>query len=346
MIRRSVVACVVAATAVVGGCRSAEAPSDVDDAGPTTSVAPAATPGTDPPTPTTESTTPSCSDAAPGLHEISLEAGGATHPVRIVVPGALGGGRLPVVIGFHGLGSNGAELARISGHERLADDVGLIAVHPTGVPDGDDSRAGWQLDRSPDDSHDDLAFAAALIDELVAEWCADPSRVYVTGLSNGGFFTARLVCDLSEQIAAAVSVAGMFRADGCAPARAVPYLAFHGTADEFIPFDGNGESVLLGDQPSVMPPEFFATDMPSTFRSFASGAGCDPTSVDSVLDVQAGDTMIRHAYPGCAGGVAMAFIEVVDGRHTWPGAQGVTPTALDATIDGWAFMNRFTLTAA
>ena len=166
-------------------------------------------------------------------------------------------------------------------------------------------------------------------------------------MSNGGFFTARLVCELSDRIAAAISVAGLFHPDTCAPGRVVPYLAFHGTADEFVPFDGDGESLLRLDGTSL-PDEFFTTDIPSAFGRFAAGAGCDATPVDTVLEAVPGTdggTMIRHSYGGCDGAVPMAFVEVVGGGHTWPRSDGVPPSALDATLDGWAFLSAFTLPA-
>ncbi len=296
------------------------------------------------PTAPPASVDPGCSAGAPGLHEVIVEGGGAAHAVRVVVPTGSTGSRAPVVIGFHGLGATGPDQARLSGYEALAEREGFIAVHPTSVVDGSDGGIAWQL-APGGDGRDDVAFTVALIDELVAGWCADPDRVFVTGMSNGGFFVARLVCELSDRIAAAVSVAGMFRPDGCAPARVVPYLAFHGTADEFVPFDGDGESLLLGAGGSL-PAELFTTDMPVTFAEFAAGAGCDPAPIDTVVDplVDGGrGTMVRHTYSGCDGGMPMAFVEVVGGGHTWPGAGGVAAGALDATVDGWAFMRAFAL---
>ena len=121
----------------------------------------------------------------------------------------------------------------------------------------------------------------------------------------------------------------------------MPFLAFHGTADEFVPFDGDGESVLRLEGTSL-PDEFFTTDMPSAFARFAAGAGCDAAPVDTVLE-GGGGTMIRHHFGGCDGAVPMTFVEVVGGGHTWPGAEGVPPSALDATLDGWAFLSAFTL---
>ena len=146
------------------------------------------------------------------------------------------------MLNWHGLGSNGPEQAAFTGYEALAASEGFIVVHPTGVPSPDTDANSWELVDGQDLARDDIAFANALIDTLIDEWCADPSRIYSTGMSNGGYFTARLVCEVADRIAAASSVAGTFHPDGCSPARPVPYLAFHGTEDLVVPFDGSGES--------------------------------------------------------------------------------------------------------
>ena len=114
-----------------------------------------------------------------------------------------------------------------SDYEAVAEEQGFIVVHPTGVADEPGGPNSWQLFHSEGDTRDDLAFAGALIDELVANWCADPTRVYSTGMSNGGFFTAHLICEMADRIAAAVSVAGTYHPPGCVPSRDVPYMAIH-----------------------------------------------------------------------------------------------------------------------
>lgn len=279
-----------------------------------------------------------CRSVRAGLHEIVLTAGGADHPVRILVPGSFDGEPLPVVIDWHGLGADGDAQASLSGYEALAEREGFVSVHPTGVGDETDARSSWQLRTTDDEApRDDLAFAGALIDELVAGWCADASRVYSTGMSNGGFFTARLICELGDRLAAAVSVAGLWHPDSCPPDISVPYLAFHGTADQFVPFDGSGDSVLVGGDGPPLPAEFFTSVIPDEFAEFAAASGCAAATVDTAL----APDMVRHDYTECRDGAELAFVEVVGGGHTWPGADGVPPSALDATVDGWAFMSRF-----
>lgn len=326
--RRLCVRAVLVATAMaaLGACASAEDPILV--------VPTSTTPGVVTGGPSQEPD-PACFAVPVGVQTLTLFGGGVDHVVRIQVPDSFTGARTPTVIDFHGLGSNGDEQATLSGFGELGQQEGFIVVHPTGVPNAGDGRAAWQLATSPfDDTHDDVEFVSTLIDELIAGWCADESRIYVTGMSNGGFFAARLTCRLADRIAAAVTVGGINRPDDCTPARLVPISAFHGTADTFVPFNGNGQSELVGS--GDLPTELFTSDIPGEVAEFAAAAGCLPEPVDTPF----GTTVVRHAYEGCDNGSAFALIELIGGGHVWPRPPD---WPLDATADGWSFMSQFSL---
>jgi len=301
-------------------------------------------PGTTTVVPTT--TAPMCGDLNLGATEFTLSAGGADHPARVFVPSTFSGVALPLVVNWHGLGGNGPQQAAVTLYEELAEAEGFIAVHPTGVPSVGDSRNSWQLAPSFGE-RDDLAFANELLDHLISDWCVDADRIYSTGISNGGFFTARLVCEMADRLAAASSVAGLYHVAGCAPSRPVPYLAYHGTDDEVVPFDGDGESVLRGADGSLGLRVFFEQVMPEEFAEFAGDAGCDP-----VPSASAFDDVIRYDYAGCTDDTPMSFFEISGGGHTWPNwpiaaavesTLGYTTTAVDATVDSWEFFEQHTL---
>ncbi len=282
---------------------------------------------------------PGCGSLEPGVTSLTMTSGGADHRVRIFVPSDPSDEPLPVVVNWHGLGSTGEQQAIYSGYEVEAETGGFIVVHPTGVPAPGDGRNSWELVDTQDPTRDDMAFAADLFDMLVADWCADQERIFSTGMSNGGFFTARLVCEMPERLAGAISVAGVFHPPGCEPAEEVPFLAFHGTADAVVPFDGDGQSVLAEPGDSTTS-EFFSQVMPEEFAEFAADAEC---GAPVITEVSA--EVVRYDYPDC--GVPMAFFEIVDGGHTWPGspiaaataALGFTTDDVSATVDGWAFFD-------
>ncbi len=362
------------AVLLTAGCRDGAAPTDAggDDTATAVAPSPASTPaatgtGSVPGTGVADTVLPSptisaspgtdlagnggaggCGPAPlmPGVSQITVTGGGADHPVRVFVPSSFDGMPMPAVLNWHGLGSNGDDQAAYSGYEELAEEQGFLVVHPTGVAAAG-GPTSWQLAPDAGVGRDDVAFAATLIDELVADWCAEPKRIYSTGMSNGGYFTTRLLCELSDRVAAGVSVAGLFHPDGCAPTRPVPLLAFHGTDDDVVPYEG-GDSVLLGDD--AVPPALaalFAQSIRVEYEEFVAANGCTLTAADTFIDSE----IVIHTYEECDGGFAMALFEVTDGGHTWPGSPlrdvtdglGYTTGRVEATRDGWVYMREFSL---
>ena len=118
------------------------------------------------------------------MSELVLDAGGAEHDVRVYVPTTYDGrSELPLVLNFHGFGSNGQQQAAVTGYEDLAEEEGFIVAHPTAVPASTDERGrnSWELADIDDPAKDDLAFANELLDLLIEEYCVDETRVYATG---------------------------------------------------------------------------------------------------------------------------------------------------------------------
>lgn len=313
-----------------------------------------------------------CPGVPAGVSRFELEVAGNSYSIRVLTPTARDNldGPLPVVMNWHGLGSNGFQQAQLTGYEFLAEQEGFLVAHPTGlraagvtasgieVPDAQQGRRSWELAQLDAPGRDDVAMTSLLIDHLVADFCGDETRVYATGMSNGGFFTSLLVCELADRLAAAVSVAGLSHPDSCAPDRPVPFMAFHGTADRVVPYEG-GESTLLEDSgtadgdaaDAAVPAElqaFFEQSMPDEFDQFAASFGCDPEPVAEPIS----DDVTAFRYEGCSDDVPLVFHRIDGGGHTWPGAPlgllltrplGETTFDVSATIDGWEFMRRFSL---
>ncbi|MEM9468302.1 MAG: PHB depolymerase family esterase [Actinomycetota bacterium] len=327
-----------------------EAPSTTEPTTTTTSEPPASTSSTS--TTTTTAVEPDCDAVSPGLTTSTVASGGNDYELRLFVPETIGDGPAPLVLNWHGLGSNGEQQAGFSLHEGLAAVEGYIVASPTAFPDPTDveERNSWELPQFDVAGRDDVAFAEDLIDLLVGQYCADPARVYSTGMSNGGLFTSVLVCELNDRIAAAVSVAGVTRADPCAFERGVPFLAIHGTEDDIVPYAGEADrSPLLTPTAPLGSREFLSQVMPDEFGEIAADMGCDPTPVFSefAADIRA------HEYQNCPDGVPVVFYEAIDAGHTWPGSPfadiledrglGATTPNYDATADGWAFMSQYSL---
>lgn len=272
-----------------------------------------------------------------GLQSEALESGGVEYRYQWTLPSTYDGTPLAVVLDFHPIGFSGPVQAQISGMAELAESEGFLAVQPTGPPGNGDDRNVWELSQFDEPDRDDVAFVSDLLDRLGSNVCIDRDRIFAIGMSSGSLFTSNLVCRFSEHLAAAVSVAGVTHDDGCEPSQAVPYLAFHGTADTTIPFDGSGQSTLDGAEAAG---DFFTQVMPDEFAEFAADFGCtDP------IDTPVTEKVSVRTWPGCV--VELAFYTVVDGGHTWPNSELFlsidpenTTTELDATAIAWEFFQR------
>jgi polyhydroxybutyrate depolymerase len=233
--------------------------------------------------------------------------------------------RHPVVIDIHGGGGN-AKSARLQTCpdrnpgspaclDRVADCEGFIVVYPDGTPESllaKNSRsfnAGGGADgyvcmsgHACAANLDDVRFFSDLLDSLERNYRVDPDRIYVTGLSNGAAMSHRLACELSDRIAAIASIAGgnqFSTTRQCLPARSVPVLEIHGTADRCFPYNGGYESC------TSLQPYGFRISVPDTVAGWVSRNGCRSTPVvEDWPDGDPGDgtTVTRMSYPDCSNG--------------------------------------------
>jgi polyhydroxybutyrate depolymerase len=274
-----------------------------------------------------------CGTAAPALgsgsSEHTLISGAVERIYRVYVPSAYDGSSpVPLVLSLHGMNSNAVEQERYSGWDSAAERENFIAVYPQGTGNLTHWVAFETGLRSLNvDGVDDVQFIRDLLAELNRNFCLDPARLYVSGISNGGAMTYRLACALSDQIAAVAMVApGITRGNTCAPPRALPLLEFHGTEDSFVPYAGS---------------EIFVPVQQWT-EQWASHNGCDarpetlPTS---------GEVNGVH-YDHCDESADVFFYTITGGGHTWPGAGstarldarlGHNTEDIDATETMWQF---------
>ena len=239
---------------------------------------------------------------------------------------------LPLVIVLHGGRGNGKQTERFVRFDEVAAREQFVVAYPDGVGhQWNDGRAEIAT------GADDVAFIAALIDELAIVHHIDRHRVYVTGISNGGMMAYRLACDLADRIVAIAPVAGNVPAvPPCQPTGAISVLAINGTADPLVPYDGGQvmktRGAVLAAQVSV--------------AAFAARAGCTSPTTQDEPDVDPADgSRTRRTRYACPGTIGVELLTIVGGGHTWPGAAQYLPRALigpvsrdfDATERIWQF---------
>ncbi len=259
----------------------------------------------------------------------TISFGGRERKALVHVPPAYDpSARTPLVLDIHGYTSNATEQEALSGMNAKADAKGFLAIYPEGL---DSSwNAGACCGRSAADAIDDVGFLTALLDRAEAELCVDARRVFATGMSNGGFLSHRLGCELAGRIAAVAPVAGVNGMPSCKPVRPMPVFHTHGTADTLVPYLG---SPALGFIP-----------VRRSFEEWAARNGC---TGDPVETYQNGEASCL-TYATCAGGAEVTLCTVLGGGHTWPGgmpvpALGFTSRAMSATDMMWDFFERHPL---
>ncbi len=233
--------------------------------------------------------------------EVDLDFDGVSRRYELHVPPAYDGSTpLPLALNFHGLTSNPTQQREFSQMDVTADSRGFVVAYPEGL---DVSwNAGACCGRSAENGVDDVGFARAVINDIAERGCIDRSRVYATGMSNGGFLSHRLACEASDLIAAIGPVAGVLGIDSsaCTPDRPVPVVHFHGTTDTLVPYDGrvNGfESVA------------------DTIAGWVERNGC--TEAPEVV-LRTGSVTCETT-GGCDGDASVTLCTIAGGGHCWPG---------------------------
>ena len=235
----------------------------------------------------------------------------------------------PLVISMHGAGLWGASQRDISRWNELADAKSFIVVYPSGV--GGKGVRIWRAEPG-EDLTKDVRFISELIDTLQKSYNIDSTRIYANGLSNGGGMSFALSCALSNRVAAVgmVAAAQTLPWRWCADQRPIPMIAFHGTADLHVPYNGG---------PSWISPRPFP-NVPRWTANWARRNRCDSTPVDSAV----ARDVIRHTYGECASGASVVLYTIRGGGHTWPGGMqlpewfvGRTTQSIDATRLMWEF---------
>ncbi len=266
---------------------------------------------------------------------------------------------LPVVFDLHGYLEPDTLQDTVSGLSTFGKAHGFVTVTPQ--IDGE-KVPHWNA--SPDSA--DVAYLGSLFSHVENTVCVDEARVFLTGYSNGAWMASRLACAYSARIAAVAPVAGLQDYPDCGPARPVPVVTFHGTADPFVAFNGgSGANAATlppiegsgGNAEQTQPAGSAMTGfigplpqpIPAQVAGWARRNGCgrSPNRRNIGADV----TLL--SYP-CLSDASVNFYEVSGGGHTWPGSPtlvsaetlvGRTTMTISATQIIWQFFQNHPLPA-
>ena len=153
-----------------------------------------------------------------------------------------------------------------------------------------------------------------MIEHLQTKYRADPARILVTGISNGGLMSFRLACNLPDKIKAIAPVtASIPKAleTRCNQPAKVGLLLINGTDDPLVPY-GGGQIRVVGRARG----EILSTD--ETIALWLTKSNCqDQAAVASLPDhtPDDGTTVTVVTYPVCN----VELYRIDGGGHAWPG---------------------------
>ena len=183
-------------------------------------------------------------EAAEYQARVYTNAAGATLPYRLLIPeGYRPGRKYPLVVFLHGAGERGADnRAQLVHGAPLFLKPEVLAKFPCFVvaPQCPEGKRWVEVDWSaeigvqPRQPSDPLGLVVELLRKIPREFAIDTRRVYVTGLSMGGFGTWDLITRYPGRFAAAVPICGGGDTQVAAQAAKTPVWAFHSSDDPVV----------------------------------------------------------------------------------------------------------------
>jgi polyhydroxybutyrate depolymerase len=288
----------------------------------------------------------------------TLQHDGRARSYTLYIPPAYTGSEAwPLVFNLHGASGNASWQMSNAGMNAVANTGNFLVAYPNATVAPGYGYSLWNDGSLFPNGPDDVEFISTIIDELATSYHIDSSRVYATGLSNGGAMSYYLASQLPNRLAAIAAVGAPRPANPTAP-RPLPVLHVHGTADSFVPIAGGFMNIPLPGG------EYFSTfrvpaidDVIDDWRE-SNGSVGEPV-ITQLPDLNTQDsstvTLVRYEdgerYLTVAGDERSAevlYYLIEGGGHTWPGGGmsalfGPTNRDINAGAEIWNFFSRHEL---
>lgn len=149
-------------------------------------------------------------------------------------PGADAAKPIGAIVYFHGYGSRATATMRFKSLMMTAKELGVALIAPDGP------KKSWSFPNAPWDRRDELAFMNRVLDDALARFPIDPTRLMSSGFSIGGSMSWYMACYVGERFAGHTPIAGTFwRPHPEACPGPDPFISHvHGTADKTFPLTG------------------------------------------------------------------------------------------------------------
>jgi polyhydroxybutyrate depolymerase len=238
-------------------------------------------------------------------------------------------GLLPVVFFFHG-GSGSGEGIAAKGFREMTAKENFIAVYPSGWKNNwNDGRNAARI-VSQQEGVDDVKFVRAVVADLEKRHSFDRSRIFATGVSNGGIFSHYLAAkasDLFTGIAPVIGglaepVAGSFR-----PSHPISLMVIQGDEDPLVPI--NGGAIANNDRGGRV---ISTDDMLKLYLKLNSVSGAPLKSEIPNTDPEDGCRTFVSRYPPSKMGAKVEYWLVQGGGHTMPGGRQMATSPRESRV--------------
>jgi poly(3-hydroxybutyrate) depolymerase len=207
-------------------------------------------------------------------------------PYRLFIPGKYDPSRTyPLILALHGAGERGKDneaplkanaLATVWADSALQAKNPCFIVLPQCPPDRQWVNTDWSSGTYSLASvgiSDELSTVNNLLDSLSREFAINTDRLYVTGLSMGGYGTWDLIERFPNRFAAAIPVCGGADTSHAISLRGMPLWVFHGSEDQSVPVRASREMIEA----------LIHTDRACVFTEYNYRSGVCEKMADSVL---------------------------------------------------------------
>jgi polyhydroxybutyrate depolymerase len=240
----------------------------------------------------------------------------------LYVPSAYATGTraVPLVIDMHGYALTAEWQQSVSGWSELSRTQGFIVAYPQGLNNAWNAQGyccGIKVEN-------DVQFLRTVVADIRSHGHIVPTRIYATGLSNGGSMSHRLACEAADLFAGIAPVSYPLSGGtnindvvmNCTPSRGIPVMHFHGRDDATVPYDHATSDRLSAPDSRIAWSQILSCAPAVTSNSPTAGVTCEVNS-------------------GCYDGAKTALCSIDRGQHNVYGIVG-TPG-----IPGiaWEFFN-------
>ncbi|MBM7173178.1 polyhydroxybutyrate depolymerase [Streptomyces sp. G44] len=246
----------------------------------------------------------------PGDHRVTLSWQGEKRVYTVhAPPGYTPSAKLPLVIAMHPYPADGKAMAAISGLNSEADEENFLVAYPDGLNRGFNALICCGTE-------DDVGFVRTITKRLTTTWHADPSRIYATGISNGGDMAYKLAVELPGTFAAIAPVSSGYLGTDAAKTSYMPK-----TPVSVITFIGG-----LDEHYGVMD---------AGIDSWQQRLSCDSAEPRKLKN------NISRTTAKCRDGSDVVVYRMPEMGHSWPGGGGGSMSDPQAGIDATGLMVEF-----